>query len=180
MDNKDKLVYYPAAKKVHHAIRGGLLYHTYRMFKNAQSIASVYHTYINRELLISGVILHDIGKVRELDSNKLGVVDDYSKEGKLLGHIVEGVIMVHDAAKELQTPEEIELLLKHMIVSHHGLEENGSPKKPMTLEAEILHYLDEMDASVYQFEDTLKGVSKGKFSDKQFFLGNIQLYKNEL
>ncbi|HBC96622.1 MAG TPA: hydrolase [Clostridium sp.] len=180
MDNKDKLVYYPAAKKVHHAIRGGLLYHTYRMFKNAQSIASVYHSYINRELLISGVILHDIGKVRELDSNKLGVVDDYSKEGKLLGHIVEGVIMVHDAAKELQTPEEIELLLKHMIVSHHGLEENGSPKKPMTLEAEILHYLDEMDASVYQFEDTLKGVSKGKFSDKQFFLGNIQLYKNEL
>lgn len=180
MDNKDKLIYYPAAKKVHHAVRGGLLYHMYRMFKNAQSIVSVYGSYINRELLFSGVMLHDIGKIKELDSSELGVVEDYSKDGKLLGHIVEGIVMVHDAASELGTPEEIELLLKHMIVSHHGVEENGSPKKPMTLEAEILHYLDEIDASVYQFEEALKGITKGKFSDKQFFLGNIQLYKSEL
>ncbi|MHC6179757.1 3'-5' exoribonuclease YhaM family protein [Clostridium sp. JNZ X4-2] len=180
MDNKTKLIYYPAAKKVHHAVRGGLLYHMYRMFKNAQSMACVYSQYVNRELLFSGVILHDIGKVKELNSNQLGIVEDYSKEGKLLGHIVEGAIMIHDAADKLGTPLEIELLLKHMIVSHHGLEENGSPKRPMTLEAQILHYLDEIDASVYQFEEALGNTSKGEFSDKQFFLGNIQLYRNEL
>jgi 3'-5' exoribonuclease len=179
-DNKNKLIYYPAAKKVHHAVRGGLLYHVYRMFENAKSMASVYKQHINRELLLSGIILHDIGKVKELDSSELGIVEDYSKEGKLLGHIVEGVIMIHDAADKLGTPQEVELLLKHMIVSHHGLEENGSPKKPMTIEAEILHYLDEIDASVYQFEEALANTREGHFSDKQFFLGNVQLYKNNL
>lgn len=179
-DNKDKLLYYPAAKTVHHAVKGGLLYHIYRMLKNGINMAEIYNEYVNRDLLLSGIIIHDIGKINEIESNNLGIADDYSKEGKLLGHIVQGTIMLHDVAKELNISDEVELLLKHMIVSHHGLEENGSPKKPMILEAELLHHLDEIDANVYQFQDTLRDVSKGEFSERQFFLGNIQIYKNNL
>lgn len=179
-DNKDKLLYYPAAKKVHHAIKGGLLYHMYRMLKNGINMANVYDDYLNKDLLFSGIIIHDIGKVNEIQSNNLGIADDYSKEGKLLGHIIQGIIMLHDAARELKTPDEVELLLKHMIASHHGLEQNGSPKRPMLLEAELLHHLDEIDANVYQFQDTLKDIPKGEFSERQFFLDNIQIYNSDL
>lgn len=179
-DNKDKLLYYPAAKKVHHAIKGGLLYHMYRMLKNGINMANVYDDYVNKDLLFSGIIIHDIGKVNEIQSNNLGIADDYSKEGKLLGHIIQGIIMLHDAARELKIPDEVELLLKHMIASHHGLEQNGSPKRPMLLEAELLHHLDEIDANVYQFQDTLKDIPKGEFSERQFFLDNIQIYNSDL
>ncbi|MFL0197227.1 3'-5' exoribonuclease YhaM family protein [Clostridium sp. WILCCON 0269] len=177
-DNKDKLLYYPAAKVVHHAIQGGLLYHIYRMYKSGLALADIYEYEINKELFISGIILHDIGKLNELSSNTYGVVEDYSTEGKLLGHIVQGVIMLHDAARELNIAMEDELVLKHMLISHHGSEENGSPRKPMILEAQLLNKIDEIDAIIYQFQDTLGDLEKGTFSENKFFLKNIQIYKH--
>lgn len=177
-DNKDKLLYYPAAKTVHHAMQGGLLYHIYRMYKSGTALVDIYEYNIDTELLISGIILHDIGKLNELNSNENGIVEDYSKEGKLLGHIVQGVIMLHDTAKELNIPEEDEMVLKHILISHHGSEENGSPRKPMILEAELLNKLDEMDSIIYQFQDTLSNLKKGEFSENKFFLKNIQIYKH--
>lgn len=177
-DNKDKLLYYPAAKVVHHAIQGGLLYHIYRMYKSGAALADIYKYGIDTELFISGIILHDIGKLNELSSNENGIVEDYSTEGKLLGHIVQGVIMLHDAAMELNIPAEDEMVLKHILISHHGSEENGSPRRPMILEAELLNKLDEMDAIIYQFQDTLSSLEKGEFSENKFFLKNIQIYKH--
>lgn len=177
-DNRDKLLYYPAAKTVHHAIQGGLLYHIYRMYKSGSALSDIYEYGIDTELLISGIILHDIGKLNELSSNENGVVEDYSKEGKLIGHIVQGIIMLHDTARELNIPAEDELVLKHILISHHGSAENGSPRRPMILEAQLLNKLDEMDAIIYQFQDTLSNLGKGEFSENKFFLGNIQIYKH--
>jgi len=148
------------------------------MYKSGAALADIYKYGIDTELFISGIILHDIGKLNELSSNENGIVEDYSTEGKLLGHIVQGAIMLHDAAMELNIPTEDEMVLKHILISHHGSEENGSPRKPMILEAELLNKLDEMDAIIYQFQDTLSSLEKGEFSENKFFLKNIQIYKH--
>lgn len=140
----------PAAKKMHHAYIGGLLEHTLSMATLAEKIAGHYSG-IDRDLLITGAILHDIGKTRELEYTfKI----DYSDQGRLLSHIVIGLEMIADKLVNINDfPEEHELLLKHMIVSHHGTQEFGSPEPPKTIEAVLLNYIDEMDSKVKGIRD---------------------------
>ncbi|NVM56808.1 MAG: HD domain-containing protein, partial [Desulfobacterales bacterium] len=135
----------PAAKKMHHAYLGGLLEHTLSIAMLIQAIAGHYKG-IDKDLLLTGGILHDIGKVHEF-SYETHI--DYSDAGRLLNHIVIGVEMLEKKIATLNDfPEELALVLKHMIVSHHGTRDFGSPEPPKTLEAIILNYLDELDAKV--------------------------------
>jgi 3'-5' exoribonuclease len=135
----------PAAKKMHHAYLGGLIEHTLSMTLLADKIATHYKG-IDRDLLISSAILHDIGKIREFDYK---VKIDYSDEGRLLNHIVIGVQMIEEKLKNIKNfPEEQALLIKHMIVSHHGTRDFGSPEPPKTIEAVLLNYIDEIDSKV--------------------------------
>ena len=140
----------PAAKKMHHAYIGGLLEHTLSMTSLADKIAGHYSG-INRDLLLSGAILHDIGKVDEFEYQfKI----DYSDKGRLLNHIVIGLKMVDEKLSEIKYfPEDQVLLLKHLIVSHHGTREFGSPEPPKTIEAVLLNYIDEIDSKVNAIRD---------------------------
>ncbi len=173
---KDKMSYYPAAKSNHHSIKGGLLYHLIRMLRLGEKICQTYEN-INTDLIYAGILLHDISKMEEMDSNEMGIVNDYTRDGKLLGHITMGVIEVEKAAEKHNIDEEIKVVLQHMILSHHYFPEFGSPKKPMILEAEILHYIDLIDARVYDFEEGLKNVEYGDFSDRIWTLDNVSIYK---
>ncbi|NLU52445.1 MAG: HD domain-containing protein [Clostridiaceae bacterium] len=175
---EEKLLYYPAAKSLHHAIRGGLLYHILRMLRLAEAICSVYDG-INTDLVFAGVIIHDLAKIGELSSNELGIAE-YSKTGQLLGHIVMGVLELENAGKIVGASEEVMLLLKHMIVSHHYEPEYGSPKKPMFLEAELLHHIDLIDARVYDYQNATKNLSPGQFSDPVWSLDRRSIYKADL
>jgi 3'-5' exoribonuclease len=114
-----------------------------------------------------------------MDSNEMGIVSDYTRDGKLLGHITMGVIEVEKAADKHNINDEVKVVLQHMILSHHYFPEFGSPKKPMILEAELLHYIDIIDARVYDFQDGLKNVENGEFSDRIWTLDNISIYNRE-
>lgn len=177
-DKEDRLIYYPAARSLHHSIRGGLLYHLYRMLHLSEKIKQVYEN-VNPDLLYAGILLHDLAKIGELDSNVLGF-SEYSKEGQLLGHLVMGVKEIENAGKSLGISEEVMLVLQHMVASHHYEPEYGSPKKPMILEAELLHYIDLIDARVYDYENALKNVEKGAFSEPVWSLDRRRLYKTIL
>jgi 3'-5' exoribonuclease len=176
---RDKLTYYPAAKTHHHAIKSGLLYHMETMLNIAQKIAPVYE-FINKDLLYAGVILHDLSKVDEMESTELGIVDDYTKEGKLLGHIIQGIKEIDQASLELEIDEEVKLLLEHMILAHHYHPEYGSPKKPLIPEAELLHYIDLIDSRMYAMNKVLKDAEKGSFADKSMTLEGRHMYKSDL
>jgi 3'-5' exoribonuclease len=140
----------PAAKKMHHAYIGGLLEHTLSMVSLADKIAGHYSG-VNRDLLLAGALFHDIGKIDEFEYQfKI----DYSDKGRLLNHIVIGMKMVDEKLLEIeQFPEDQVLLLKHMIVSHHGAREFGSPEPPKTIEAVLLNYIDEIDSKVTGIRD---------------------------
>ena len=156
-DFREQFLKWPAAKGMHHAIRGGLIYHVVTMLKLADRMLEVY-PFLNRDLLYAGIILHDIGKILEMDADDLGIVRDYTTEGKMLGHIVQGIRLVDRYAVRLGLDEEKNMLLQHMILSHHYNPEWGSPKPPMIPEAEILHFLDMIDARMYAVGEAM---SKG-------------------
>ncbi len=138
----------PAGKRVHHGYLGGLIEHTVGVVKLALSICDIYPD-INRDLLVAGAILHDIGKVEEYVYDRR---IDFSDGGKLLGHIVIGERMVSQATGSLEAfPRELDIALRHMILSHHGEYEWGSPKKPKFLEACVLHHIDNLDAQINKF-----------------------------
>lgn len=174
--NKDRLLYFPAAAKNHHAEMGGLLYHVLRMLQNAEGMCSVY-SILNPDLLKCGVILHDIAKLDEIDADQYGMADRYTFEGQMLGHIVQGIKMIDRVSEEVKLPREKQILLEHMLLSHHYEPEFGSPKKPLFAEAEILHYLDIIDARIYDMENALKNVEAGEFSEKIWTMDNRKLYK---
>jgi 3'-5' exoribonuclease len=135
----------PAAKYLHHSYIGGLLEHTLSVAKLAVDVSRHYKE-LDGDLLLSGAILHDIGKTREL-SFDLNI--DYTDEGRLLGHIVLGTMMVEEKLKlRKDFPEELSIRLKHLILSHHGELDFGSPKRPKFLEAFALHLIDDMDAKI--------------------------------
>lgn len=139
----------PAAKAMHHVYLGGLLEHSLSVARLARMAADNYED-LNRDLLVTGAILHDIGKVHELCYRK---VFDYTDEGRLLGHITIGVEMLEEKINKIDGfPEDLRMVLKHMILSHHGEYEYGSPKRPKTLEAVVLYYLDDLDAKVNGFQ----------------------------
>ena len=140
----------PAAKKMHHAYLGGLIEHTLSMVTLADKLAKHYSG-IDRDILIAGTVLHDIGKIREFDYT---FRIDYSDEGRLLNHIVIGVQMLEEKIQAVENfPEEQAILLKHLIVSHHGTREFGSPEPPKTMEAVLLHYIDEIDSKINGIRD---------------------------
>jgi 3'-5' exoribonuclease len=148
----------PAGVKHHHAYHGGLLEHVVNLMDVVQRIAPCYPQ-IDRDMLLMGAFLHDLGKVDELEYEREFA---YSDEGQLIGHLVMAVSLLERKAAEAErlagdaVPEETVLRLKHMIVSHHGEYEFGSPKLPMTLEAVALYHLDNLDAKVFAFHQQLR------------------------
>jgi len=135
----------PAAKSMHHAWIGGLLEHIVSLLGIAD-LAARHYTEVNRDLLLTGVVLHDLGKLHEL---RWGTSFDYTLEGQLLGHITIGIGMVEKKLANLPDfPENLRVLVEHIILSHHGKYEFGSPKLPMIPEALLLHYLDDLDAKM--------------------------------
>jgi 3'-5' exoribonuclease len=175
-EKKDKIMYYPAAKKNHHAVRSGFLYHISTMLKVAEKLSEVY-TFIDTDLLYAGVILHDLAKTEEMDASELGIVSDYTVEGQLLGHIIQGVRNVEIAAQKVGVSKEISMVLQHMILSHHYEPEYGSPVKPMTPEAELLHHIDMIDARMFDMRKAADGTNAGEFSDRIWSLDNRKVYK---
>ena len=165
----DRIMYFPAAQRMHHAERSGLLHHTTDMLRLAGGILEVY-PWLNRDLLLAGVIMHDLGKLEELKSDQAGNVPDYTREGQLLGHLVGGVITLHRVAERLGITGETVLLLEHMLLSHHGESEYGSPKPPMFPEAEALHWLDIMDARMNTMKTVMDKTPEGAFSEKAYSL----------
>lgn len=173
---KEKLLYYPAAQANHHSVRGGLLYHTTTMLAAAEAMCRIY-TELDSDWLFAGVILHDIEKTNEMAASELGLVSDYTMKGLLLGHIVQGPLIIAEAAKAVGAREETTVLLQHMLISHHYEPEFGAIRRPMFPEAEMLHYLDMIDARMFDFRKALADVQAGGFSDKQWLLNNRRLYK---
>ena len=163
--NHDRLMYFPAAQRIHHAERSGLLHHTVGMLRLAKAVLSVYPQ-LNPDLVLAGVIVHDLCKTEEMDSDTMGVVKDYTEDGLLLGHIVLGVMRISQAAQAVGVTGETVTLLEHMMLSHHGEEEYGSPRKPMFPEAEALHWIDLMDARMNEMSSAMDRLPQGVFSDK--------------
>ena len=175
-DNKEKLMYYPAAAKNHHAEFAGLLFHMKRMLMTGRKVCEVY-TDLDPDLVSCGVIIHDIETLNELESNELGMSPGYSMEGMLLGHIVMGAKYIDRIAEEIGMPREKAIMMEHMVVSHHYEPDFGSPKRPMFPEAEVLHYLDIMDARLFDMFDALGSAEPGGFSEKVWTLDNRKVYK---
>ena len=145
----------PAAKGFHHVYLGGLLEHTLSVIR-LLDLAARHYTGVNRDLLLTGGILHDIGKIYEFQYDRL---IDYSDAGRLVGHIVMGVEMLDARIAKIEGfPENLAMELRHLILSHHGTLEYGSPKRPKTLEAMIVHYIDDLDAKVNAFQTFTSGI----------------------
>jgi len=172
----ERIMYFPAAKKNHHAVRSGLLYHTSTMLKAGDKLSEIY-TFLNKDLLFGGIILHDMAKLYEMDSSELGIVSDYTIEGHLLGHIIQGIKIIETAGEKVGADKEITMLLEHMVLTHHYEPEYGSPKKPMFPEAEMLHYLDNMDAKMYDMKKALEDTEDGEFSEGIWSLDKRRIYK---
>ena len=176
-DNKEKILTFPAAEKLHHAMMGGLLYHTLSMLKLAQCVSSIYSC-IDKDLLYSGVILHDIAKMREYTLNDAGIIDGHTVEGILLGHLVMGAEDVGRKCDELGVPAEKKYLLQHMIASHHGKPEFGAAVRPGFIEAEVLSQIDLLDANMFEMADAVKDVKPGEFTGRLWMLDNRRLYNH--
>ncbi len=170
-----KLRYYPAAQRIHHAERGGLLHHTTGMLRTAKALMGIY-PWLNSDLLYAGVILHDLCKTEEMESDQMGVVRDYSKPGLLLGHLALGVTRIQEAADDLGISGESVVLLQHMMLSHHGEAEYGSPRPPMFPEAEMLHWIDLLDARMNEMQTAIGKLKPGVFSEKIWSLDR-RLYR---
>lgn len=173
----DRFFSYPAGKSNHHAVRAGLAFHTYTMLQVAAGLCQTYPQ-LDKSLLYAGCILHDMGKVIELSGP---VSTQYTKNGNLIGHLVlidEQIVL---AAQHLGLDEQSEdlLLLRHMVLSHHGQLDYGSPKRPALLEAEILHRIDDMDAAVYAITAALQKTDPGHFTNPIPAQDNRRFYRPE-
>lgn len=169
-ENKKDIATAPAAQSVHHSEIGGLALHICEMLRVGKAIIGIF-PHINRDYLLAGIFLHDIGKIREMKRNNVGLVSDYTNEGKLLGHIVICVSYVDEIGKKLGISSEKYLPLEHMILSHHDKPEYGSPKSPMFIEAEMLHYCDMISSRANIFYHATKDIESGTFGMKHFALG---------
>ena len=172
----DKLYTHPAASSIHHEYSSGLLMHEVSMCDIAVSVEKMYND-VSHDLLISGIILHDLGKTIELEGP---VAFKYTVEGKLLGHISIMAGEIRSACKELKISNEITTLLEHMVLSHHGNLEFGSPVLPQTKEAMLLSLIDNMDSKMTIIDKALETVEKGEFSQKIFALDNRCIYKHNI
>ncbi|WP_257349445.1 3'-5' exoribonuclease YhaM [Pseudalkalibacillus decolorationis] len=164
---------FPAATKNHHEFVSGLAFHVVSMLRLAKSISGLYPS-LDTDLLYAGVILHDLGKTKELSGP---VAPSYTTEGNLLGHISMMVGEIGDVARELGIDSEEVTILQHMVLSHHSKAEWGSPKPPLVREAEILHYIDNIDAKMNMMDRALSKVQPGEFTERVFPLENRSFYK---
>lgn len=177
LDQKQEEFYsYPAATKNHHNFVGGLAYHTLCMLHMAKHVVSEY-TWLDADLLYAGVLLHDVGKTVELSQP---VLPEYTMEGNLLGHIsIMASYIDQKAREEGIQDEECVTLLKHMILSHHGKMEFGSPVLPMIPEAEVLNLLDNLDSRLYMMKQSLEQTKPGQFGPRVFALENRMIYRKK-
>lgn len=172
---KENFLTFPAATRNHHEYVGGLAEHTLSMVEVGEFMARHYND-VNRDLLIAGILIHDLGKMIELSGPLL---TEYTKKGKLLGHISIGSAIILETANELGIESEVPILLAHMILSHHGKLEFGSPVLPMTKEAYLLSTIDNLDSKMNIIDKALSTTEPGEFSDRMWALDNISFYKSE-
>lgn len=176
-DERLPLLYWPAAFKLHHAVRGGLLMHTLSIVRLAEGVCGVY-PFVDRELLISGAILHDIAKLKEFNVADTGVATGYSNEGNLLGHLAMGAMVINKYAEELNISPKTAMLLEHMVLSHHGDPEFGAAVRPMFIEAELLSELDLMDSRVYEMREAVAATNPEEFSSRIWAMDNRKLFNH--
>ena len=173
-DHEAQLREWPAAQVIHHAYRGGFLEHIVKMAEVGASVAKAYGA--NADLVLAGVILHDIGKLQELwyEGGSIG----YTREGNLVGHIALGLLVVRETASGVSGfPLELRTLLEHLVLSHHGSREHGSPVEPKTIEAFMLAAVDELDARLNQVRRAIReDAAEGEFTNWNRRLGRV-LYK---
>lgn len=160
---------HPAASKMHHEFRSGLIFHTVRMLRDAEKLSQVYPI-LNADLLFTAIILHDTGKMVELEDDGNGVYG-YSTEGSMLGHIsiVDGWITYHMSQMGYDVNDEQFVVLRHVVLAHHGRLEYGSPVTGLTPEAYIINYIDMMDADMTKFEKVYKDTDSGNMSNERIF-----------
>ena len=168
----------PAGKTVHHSFRGGLLMHTWNMMKLACSVAEIYGSFIDRSLLLCATFLHDIAKIQEFDLSDLGLVQDYSTQGQLLGHLYMGAVEVQKICEKLNVATEKSLLLQHMILSHHGEPEKGAVVQPKCAEAEALHLIDLMDSRLEIYAEEYEQLTPGQFTPKKNWALDHRVFRN--
>ena len=174
LNKYNKLLLHPAAKTNHHEYAGGLLHHEVSMLDLAKQISSLYPS-INKDLLYGGIILHDLGKIVELSGP---IATEYTLKGKLLGHISIIQTDIVEIAKKHNIDEETVTLLQHMILSHHGKLEYGSPVLPLILEAEVMYLIDNMDSKIVMINKALKDVEIGGNSTRVMGLDGRSFYKH--
>lgn len=176
-ENKEKMMYWPAALKMHHAMRGGLLTHTLSLVRLAQKFCDIYPC-LDADLLLCGAMLHDIAKLEEYAVPDTGIASGYTAKGTLLGHLVMGAMDINETAKKLGINQKTAELLEHMLLSHHGIPEFGAAVRPMFPEAEVLSAIDNLDATVFEYFDILSDVPVGEFSSRVWALDNRKLYNH--
>lgn len=158
----------PAATGVHHSYLGGLAEHVLSLLKLSLMICDHYPA-LNSDVLMAGVLFHDMGKIKEM---RFKSNFEYTDEGKLLGHIMIGCDMMDEKIKSIRDfPEDLRMVLKHMIISHHGELEYGSPKLPQTLEAVVLHYIDNLDAKINTISGMIDAAGDENWSEYNRFMG---------
>ena len=168
----DKIFSYPAAVSIHHEYSSGLLMHSITMADIASFLAPIYEA--DYDLLITGCLLHDLGKITELEGP---IVYKYSLEGKLLGHISIMAAEIRKAAEDMNIKSEIPVLLEHMVLAHHGQPDFGSPVMPLTKEALLLSLIDNLDSKMVVVNKAIGDLEPGSFSNKIFPLDNRSFYK---
>lgn len=169
-----KFIDYPAAVRNHHEFYHGLLHHSVMMCKVAEQLSKLYDC--DYDLLISGCLLHDIGKVIEFSGY---VAPSYTNEGNLLGHISIGMSIIKEISDELKVTSEVPLLLEHMILSHHGKLEYGSPVVPLTREALLLSMIDDLDAKMMVLDKAFSDIEEDSYTERIFALDNASYYKHK-
>lgn len=174
--HQQSVLTFPAATRNHHDYVSGLADHVVSMLRLGKALLAIYPS-LDKDLLYAGIILHDIGKVFELSGP---IATTYTIEGNLLGHISIMVTEISKTAEELEIEGEEVMLLQHMVLSHHGKEEWGSPKRPMIKEAEMLHYIDNIDAKMMMLDRALEKTKPGEFSERLFPLENRSFYKPKI
>lgn len=164
---------YPAAVRNHHEFSSGLLHHTVQMADLGEAIATLYPS-VDRDMLIAGIILHDLGKTIELSGP---IIPKYTLEGKLIGHISITHAQIQKTVDELKITGDVPILLSHMVLSHHGKMEYGSPVLPLTREAFLLSVIDDLDAKMMMLDKAYEATAEGEFTARIFPLDERSFYK---
>lgn len=174
---EEPLSVWPAAYKLHHAMRGGLLLHTLSIMKLADCAAKLY-TAVDRDLLLCGALLHDVAKLDEFNVSPIGLVESYTVKGTLVGHLAGGAMLVERLGKELHLDPDTMMLVEHMLLSHHGNPEFGAAVRPLFLEAELLAQLDLLDANIYEITAATANIAPGEFTSRMWSMNDRKFYNH--